>query len=235
MSLHSVPIVEQLNWLAVRSEKSANNSFGLPPVFEAYLKIFPPLGIDHSVPIATYSFNKRTVDDLNTRAAFWNQYGIVNGQPNPKQLESISYRAVANTLGLKYDAEFDSSVIGRFYGEWPPHLGSSVAQYEEFIQQLVHTIGPDSDAYFYGSVDEGNYDWDKDGFPTDWLELGKATDLSEVYRCDGQFPTYTFAINHAWCLYQSESTDSLIIGCAALSARALLTNPMLEVLLLSPL
>ena len=235
MSLYPIPISEQLDWLAINRDNAANNLFGLPAIFEAYLKILPPLGIDYSVPIADYSFTKRTVADLNVRAVFWNQHNIINGQPNPEHLESITYREVAGILGLKYNAEFDSNSIRRFYGEWPPHLGSSTALNEAFAQQLAQTLGPESDAYFHGSIDEGNYDWDNDGFPTDWLELGTVGDLLIVHRRDGQLPTYTFSTNRAWCLYQSESTDSVVIGCAAHVAQALLTNPCLEVLLVSPL
>jgi len=230
MSLHLVSITEQLDWLSINRKNAAKNLFGLPLVFDAYLKILLPLGIDHSIPIATYSFAKRTVADLNFRAAFWNQHDIINGQPSPEHLESITYREVADILGLKYNSEFDSNSIRRFYGEWPPHLGSSPALNEAFVQQLAQALGPESDAYFYGSVDEGNYDWDEDGFPTDWLELGTAGDLLEVYRRDGQLPTYTFVTNHTWCLYQAESTDSVVIGCATHVAQILLTNPELEVL-----
>ncbi|HEX8330368.1 MAG TPA: hypothetical protein VF629_22750 [Hymenobacter sp.] len=230
MSLRPIPITEQLDWLVVNRENAASNLLGLPQIFEAYLRILPPLGIDPSISLTDYPFAKRTVADLNIRAAFWNQHGIINGQPNPERLESITYREVADVLGLKYNAEFDSDSIRSFYGEWPPHLGSSATLNEAFVQQLAQTIGPESDAYFYGSVDEGNYDWDKDGFPIDWLESGTAADLLEVYRRDGQLPTYTFATNHAWCLYQSEPIDSLVIGCAAHMAQALLTNPKLEVL-----
>lgn len=230
MSLRPIAITGQLDWLTISRENSAHNLFGLPQIFEAYLKVLLPLGIDPSIPIADYSFAKRTVADLNIRAAFWNQHGIVNGQPNPLRLKGITYREVADALGLEYDAEFDSNSISRFYGEWPPHLGSSATLNEAFVQQLAYTLGPESDAYFYGSTDAGNYDWDKDGFPTDWLESGTVGDSLEVYRRDGQLPTYTFANNHAWCLYQSESIDSLVIGCAAHMAQALLTNPKLEVL-----
>ena len=111
-----------------------------------------------------------------------------------------------------------------------PHLGSSPTLNEAFLQQLAQTLGPESDACFYGSVDEGNYDWDENGFPIEWLESGIVGDLLEVYRRDGQLPTYTFATNHAWCLYQSESIDLLVIGCAAHMAQTLLINPKLEVL-----
>ena len=230
MNLCPIPITKQLDWLIISHENAAHNLFKLPHIFEAYLKILPPLGIDPIIPISDYPFAKRTVADLNIRAAFWNQYGIINGQPNPERLKSITYREVANALGLEYNAEFDSNSISRFYGEWPPHLGSNAVLNEAFAQQLAQVLGPESDAYFYGSVDEGNYDWDKDGFPTDWLESGIAADLLEVYRRDGQLPTYTFAANHTWCLSQSESSDSVLIGCNTRMAQALLTNPELEVL-----
>jgi hypothetical protein len=56
------------------------------------------------VPIAAYSFAKRTLADLNARAAFWDTYHIQQGQPEPARLRPITYREVSARLGLAYEA-----------------------------------------------------------------------------------------------------------------------------------
>jgi hypothetical protein len=228
MMLNSVPITDQLEWLPLKGESKAADLLGLPAAFDAYLKILPPLGIDRSIPITAYSFAKRTIIDLNARAAFWDKHGIINGKPGPGKLEKISYRELAAGLGLAYNSEFNSEIIRQFYGEWPPHLGSSAALEEDFVQQITQVLGPKTETYFYGSVEEGNYHWDNDRLPVEWLQQGIASDLLEVYRRDNQLPTYLFATDHSWCLYQGEWNNWVAIGCAAHIANELMTHPGLE-------
>ena len=225
MTPHSIAITNQLSWLPASAAPAA---VGLPPGYAAYLKVLPPLGIDRSVPIAAYSFAQKTVAELHARVAFWNKYGIVRGQPAANQLAAITYREVAASLGLLYDAQFDSDAIARAYGGWPPHLGSSPALRAAFVQQLVQAFGATTPAYFYGIAEEGNGEWDKDGFPVDWLKQGRLADLPAVVGEDGLLPTYFFAADHSWCCYQGELAD-LVVGCAAPLARVLLAQPGLEV------
>ena len=79
-----VPDTSPLDWLPLANDAPALTK--LPLGFAAYLKLLPPLGIDRSVPVVDYSFAARTMEQLNARAAFWNQYGIVGGQPAPDRL-----------------------------------------------------------------------------------------------------------------------------------------------------
>lgn len=189
--------------------------------------LLPPLGIDRSIPVVGYSFAVRTVEQLNARAAFWNQHGIVGGQPAPNRLTPITYRQVAAELGVAYTPEFGNEAIHRAYGGWPPHLGSSLALEVAFAQQLVAVLGPQTDTYFFGSVDEGNYRWDALGLPTDWLEQGQTGDLVDVYQQERRWPTYTFAVDRAWCLYLGEDQE-LALGCSLAMAQQLQTQPTLE-------
>lgn len=232
MRLQSVAITDQLTWLPQTPVAAAPSAPGLPPGYAVYLKLLPPLGIDRNVPIAEYSFAQRTVNDLNARAAFWNKYGIVQGQPSANRLETITYREVAASLGLVFDAQFSSADIARAYGGWPPHLGSSPALEATFIQRIIQVLGPATTTYFYGSEEEGNVYWGDDGFPTDWLMCGLLADLPEVHEQSGRIPTYFFAADHSWCFYQGESTD-LIVGCTAPLAQALLARAELEALRLT--
>ncbi|GAA4038760.1 hypothetical protein GCM10022409_25510 [Hymenobacter glaciei] len=229
------PITNQLEWLPVKREGIAFDLLGLPAGFDAYLKILHPIGVDRSIPITAYSFAKRTIADLNTRAAFWDKYGIANGKPEPSKLENVSYREIAASLGIAYNSEFNSETIQQFYGEWPPHLGSSIALEEAFVQQIIQILGPETETYFYGSVEEGTYHLDNDGLPVEWLQQGVASDLLEVYRRDSQLPTYLFAVDHSWCLYQGEWIDWVAVGCSAHVTHALMAHPSLEVFRLSPL
>jgi hypothetical protein len=227
MTLIPITITNQLDWLS--------NSYptgimpGLARGHEAYLRILPPLGIDPAIPTASFSFAQRTPADLNARAAFWDKYGIIQGQPTPSRLIPITYRKVAATLGIPYDSTFTAASIVKAYGGWPPHLGTSPTLCKAFAQQLVQVLGSDQEAYFYGCVDEGTYRFDSDGLPADWLEQGQVADLTLYYH-EGPLPTYFFAVDHSWCFYQGEWSDELIVGCSNKLANALLAHPSLEVL-----
>jgi hypothetical protein len=232
MSLQRVAIADQIAWLPGAAAPAALT--GLPTGYEAYLKLLLPLGVDTSVPIADYSFARSTVAELNARAAFWDKHGIVLGQPAASRLQPITHRAVAASLGLPYDAGFGGAAISRAYGgHWPPHLGSSPLLTEAFVQQLAQLLGPATETYFYGSWEEGNYDWDDNGLPISWLEAGTLADLPAVYHRDGVFPTYAFAADHSWCLHQAEDEDWLAFGGATSLANVLLAHQGLEALRLA--
>ncbi|UYZ61235.1 hypothetical protein [Hymenobacter latericus] len=125
----------------------------------------------------------------------------------------ITYREAAALAGLPYNEHISGDTFLAHYGEWPPHLGSSAAMVEAFVQDVVQVLGPGTETYFHGSVEQGNYHWGDDDFPVDWLERGEAADLVAVYRREGQLPTYTFAADHAWCLFQGEWVNWLAVGC----------------------
>jgi hypothetical protein len=227
MALQALSITDQLHWLPTQPPHGATVCPVLPSGYDTYLKLLLPLGVDPDVPIAAYSFAKRTVADLNARAAFWDTYHIQRGQPNPARLQPITYREVSTQLGVGYDASFDSTAIRRHYGEWPPHLGSCAALEEAFVRQLVHVLGPQQPAYLYGAADEGNGVWDAEGFRQDWLAQGQVADLVTVYQQQSQLPTYCFAPDHTWCLYQGE-VEWVALGCAASVAHTFLTEATIE-------
>lgn len=228
MSLQRVAITNQLAWLPGNAGVAAVLP-GLPVGYEAYLKLLLPLGIDRDVPIADYSFARSTVAELSARAAFWNKHGIVVGQPMASRLQPITHREVAATLGLPYDVGFSRAAISQAYGgHWPPHLGSSSLLTEAFACQLTQLLGAAAEVYFYGSHKEGNYAWDDSGLPNNWLELGTLADLLAVYQRDGVFPTYVFAADHSWCLYQAEDEDWLAFGGTTSLAHMLLVYQELE-------
>ena len=214
-----------LDWLPLTGNVPAVS--GLPLGFAAYRELLPPLGIDRSIPMATYSLKVSTVAQLNARAAFWDTHGICQGQPAPERLTPIAYRQVATELGVAFTPAFGNEAISRAYGGWPPHLGSSLALEVAFAQQLVAVLGPRTDAYFFGSVDEGNYRWDAQGLPTDWLEQGRAENLVDLYQQERRWPTYAFAADHTWCLYQGED-QNLALGCSVDMNQALLVHPTVE-------
>jgi hypothetical protein len=225
MSLGPVPDTSPIDWLPLAKDVPAVS--GLPLGFAAYRKLLPPLGIDRSVPVGAYSFAVRTVEHLNARAAFWDQHGIVEGRPAPDRLTPTTYRQVAAELGVAYTPAFGDEAIHRAYGGWPAHLGSSLAVEVAFAQQIVAVLGPETETYFFGSVDEGNYRWEAPDQPTDWLEQGPARDVVDLYEQDRQWPTYMFAADRAWCLYQGEDQD-LALGCSLAIAQQLQTHPLLE-------
>ena len=216
-----------LQWLPLADDAPA--ALGLPLGFEVYQKLLPPLGIDRSVPVAAYSFAARTVDQLNARASFWNAHNIHQGQPPPDRLTPITYRQVAAELGVAFTPAFGDGAIRDAYGGWPPHLGSSLELEVAFVQQLVAVLGPSTDTYFFGSVAEGAYRWDAHGLPIDWLEQGQAGDLEDLYNQERRWPTYTFAADRAWCLYQGEDQEGLALGCSVTMAQMLHANSMLEI------
>lgn len=225
ISRYPVSDCSPLDWLPLTSEVPAVS--GLPVGFAAYLKLLPPLGIDRSVPLANYSFAARTVEQLNARAAFWTKHGIVLGQPASDRLTAITYRQVAAELGVAYTPAFGNEAIHHAYGGWPPHLGSGLSLEVAFAQQLVAVLGPRTDTYFFGSVEEGNYRFDAEGMPTDWLEQGQAGDVIDLYQQERRWPTYTFAADRTWCLYQGEDQE-LALGCSRVIAQQLQTHPAWE-------
>lgn len=225
--LQMLPISNQLSWLPTHSHNAAAACPDLPSGYDAYLKLLIPLGIDLSVPIAAYSFAKRTIADLNARAAFWNTYHIQQGQPEAARLQPITYRELSTTLGLAYEATLDSAAIQRHYGDWPPHLGSSAKLEEAFVRQLVHVLGPQQPAYFYGSAEEGDGVWDEHGFRQDWFAQGQVADLVTVFQEHGKLPAYCFAPDHSWCLYQGE-VGWMALGCTAALAHTFLEHATIE-------
>ncbi|SMB98031.1 hypothetical protein SAMN00120144_3521 [Hymenobacter roseosalivarius DSM 11622] len=229
MSLKSIAIDTQLNWLASSELRNDNSAARfLPHGFGAYLVILLPLGIDRGVPIEQYSFSTRTIQDLNARVYFWNQYGIVNGNPPPENLEHITYREIAQQLGLPYDATFNSEAIFKAYGNhWPPHLGGSEAFDKAFIQSLVALLGADTATYFYGDAEDGKYHFTDDGLES-WFESGIATDLDDILQQENDFPTYTFATDHSWCLYHQEDASWLVLGCSRSLAETIAASVALE-------
>lgn len=227
MMLRTLPITDHLGWLPTYPQQIAAPCPALPSGYDVYLKLLSPLGIDPSVPIAAYSFATRTSADLKARAAFWDTYHIQRGQPDPARLQPITYREVSAQLGLAYEATLDSAAIRRHYGEWPPHLGSSTALEEAFIRQLVHLLGPQQPAYLYGSAEQGNGIGDAEGFRQDWFAQGHVADLVTVYQQQGQFPTYCFALDHSWCLYQGE-VEWLAVGCTSALAHAFLAEATIK-------
>jgi hypothetical protein len=227
MTLRTLPITDQLGWLPTHSQQAAAACSALPSGYDVYLKLLSPLGIDSSVPIAAYSFAKRTSADLNARAAFWDTYHIQRGQPDPARLQPITYREVSAQLDLAYAATLDSAAIRRHYGEWPPNLGSSAALEEAFVGQLVQLLGSQQPAYLYGSAEQGNGVWDAEGFRQDWLAQGQVADLVTVYQQQGQLPTYCFALDHSWCLYQGEE-EWVALGCTSPLAHAFLEEATIE-------
>lgn len=226
MSRRSVSDLSPLDWLPLASDVPAVS--GLPFGFAAYLQLFPSLGIDRSIPLDAYSFAARTVDQLNARATFWTVHGIQHGQPAPERLTPITYRQVAAELGIPFTPAFGNEAIRRAHGGWPPHLGSSLELEVALAQHLVDVLGPQSKTYCYGSVAEGAYRWDAEGMPTDWLEHGRAQDVVDLYQQERSWPTYTFAADHTWCLYQGEEQEWLVLGCSAEMAQALRTQTTLE-------
>ncbi|WP_426061914.1 hypothetical protein [Hymenobacter sp. B1770] len=225
MSRAPVSDLSPLDWLPLTDDVPAVS--GLPPGFAAYRKLLPPLGVDRSIPLTTYPFKAHGVAQLNARVAFWNAHGIVLGQPAPDRLTPITYRQVAAELGVAFTPAFGNEAISRAYGGWPPHLGSSQALEVAFAQQLVDVLGPQGDAYFFGSVAEGAYRWDAQGLPTDWLERGKAEDVVDFYQQERRWPTYTFAVDQTWCLYQGEDQE-LALGCSVAMSHTLQAHPTLE-------
>ena len=215
-----------LAWLPLSNDTP--NVSGLPLGFAAYQRLLPALGIDRSIPLDAYSFAARTVDQLNARATFWTVHGIQHGQPAPGRLTPITYRQVAAELGMPFTPAFGNEAIRRAHGDWPPHLGSSLGLEVALAQHLVDVLGPQLDTYFYGSVAEGAYRWGAEGMPTDWLEQGRAQDVVDLYRQERRWPTYTFAADHTWCLYQGEEPEWLALGCSAEMAQTLRTQTAVE-------
>ncbi|TGE21024.1 hypothetical protein [Hymenobacter metallicola] len=230
MSLTLVPITDQLGWLPPTVSEAAPGSLGVPQGYDAYVKLFPVLGIDRSIPLASYSFACTSVADLNARVAFWNTYGIHQGGPPAERVERITYREAAALAGMPAQVPVSWEAICDFHGERPPNLGSSPTLEEAFIEHLVQVLGATTDTFFHGSVEEGNYRWDAEDMPVDWLERGICADLLSVYQRDNALPTYMFAADHAWCLYQAEWVSWSVIGCSAPLALALLQHSYLETL-----
>jgi hypothetical protein len=228
MSLHVVPLAEAPVWLSAPYWLTAPELAGVPAGFAAYVKLLPPLGIDRSIPIEAYPRASRTVEDLQARASFWTAHGIVRGKPPEARVVPTTYRAVAQWLGLPYTPALGADALVAAFGSWPPHLGTTEAMEVAFLERIVALLGPQTATYFHGTVDEGNYRWGPDGFPVDWLERGVAADLLTVCRRDGAFPSYVFAADHRWCIYEGEWTDWKIIAGSQALAQAFLDAPDLE-------
>ncbi|TGE27995.1 hypothetical protein [Hymenobacter metallicola] len=230
MGLQSVTIKHQVDWLSastLRHESPLKEA--LPPGFAVYLKILTPLGIDRRIPLADYSFSTRSIEALNNRVNFWNTYQIVGGFPAPENLEPITYHEIATSLGVPYNASFDTAAIRQQYnGHWPPNLGSSNALEAAFVQELVAVQGATTPTYFYGTIDDGNYRFTDDNDVVDWLELGIAADLSPIMQRDPDYPSYVFAADHSWCLRHPEDAGWLLLVCSKQLYNAIYTHSTLE-------
>ncbi|MCB2409063.1 hypothetical protein [Hymenobacter lucidus] len=230
MSLQSVTITDQVDWLATPTlGPDSSLREALPRGFAAYLKILTPLGIDRRIPLADYSFSTQSIEALNNRVNFWNTYQIVGGRPAPENLTPISYREIAASLDVAYDASFDVGAIRHQYnGHWPPNLGYNDVLEAAFIQELVAALGASTPTYFYGSLDDGNYRFTTGNDLTDWLELGVVADLGPVFQRDLDYPSYAFAADHSWCLRHPEDAGWLLLGCSESVRNVLHAQPSLE-------
>jgi hypothetical protein len=135
-------------------------------------------------------------------------------------------------LGIAYTSGFTPDNISTHFGGWPPNLRESKQMNECFVHLLTQVIGPAAPAYFFGSVDNGNYHWVSDS-PADLLEIGTVADLAHLYQRDGQSPGYVFDPNHAWCLIHMEFAEYMFLGCSLCLADAIDTYSVLEMIRLS--
>lgn len=224
--LQEVVITDQLDWLKLHPA-TPGQGHALPTGFGAYLKLLLPVGIDHSIPLEEYSPKRSTVAEMKARAAFWRKYGIGDPLKTDTKLIHIKYSELAKIWSVPYDKDFTPERIIKAYGEWPLNLRKSGKLNEQFIQFLTQALGSSTPTYFSGTVDNGDYHL-MNGFPADWLELGTAADLTQVYQRDGQFPGKVFDKKHSWCLSHTEFTDYLVLGCPVAIAHKLDRHPTIE-------
>lgn len=224
--LQEVAITDQLNWLK-QGPFTSGQGHWLPDGFDAYLKLLLPVGIDYSIPLEEYSPKRSTVAEMNARAAFWRKYDIGGPSSTADKLTPIKYSELAKIWDVPYDKDFTSGKIIKACGEWPPNLRESNKLTEQFIQVVTQIVGPSTPTYFSGTIENGDYHWVND-LPTDWIELGIAADLVQVYQRDGQFPGDVFDTKHTWCLSYMEFTDYLILGCSAAIAQEISNHPEIE-------
>ncbi|TDN37768.1 hypothetical protein E4631_02645 [Hymenobacter sp. UV11] len=104
--LQEVPLTDQLDWVSK-----------LPQEFDVYLKILFPIGIDHHIPLEEYSFKRKTIAELNARAAFWRKYGIGSPAANDEGLTPIKYCELAQIWGIPYNDSFTPDHISARFGE----------------------------------------------------------------------------------------------------------------------
>ena len=224
--LQEVVTTDQLDWLKL-PPAAPGQGHGLPAGFEAYLKLLLPIGIDRSIPLEEYSPKRSTVAEMNARAAFWRKYNIGGPSKTDAKLTPIKYSELATIWGVPYDKDFTPERITKAYGEWPPNLRESDKLNKQFIQFLTQALGSSTPTYFSGTVDNGDYHW-MGGFPADWLELGTAADLTQIYQRDEQFPGNVFDTKHTWCLSHTEFNDYLVLGCPAAIAHELSSHSAIE-------
>ena len=224
--LQEIAITDQLDWLK-HGPFTSGQGHWLPNGFDAYLKLLLPVGIDYSIPLEEYSPKRSTIAEINARAAFWRKYDIDGPSATDDKLTPIKYSELARIWNIPYDKEFTSEKIIKACGEWPPNLRESTKLNEQLIQLLSQVLGPLTLTYFSGTIENGDYHW-VDGLPADWLELGTAVDLLQVYQRDKQLPGDVFDIKHTWCLTHMEFTDYLILGCPAATAHELSSHPEIE-------
>ncbi len=133
--------------------------------------------------------------------------------------------------GIPYTSSFTPENINQHFGEWPPNLRESKQLNEAFVQLLAQVLGPSSSVYFSGSIENGDYHW-VDDFPANWLEEGIVADLIHIYHREGQFPGYTFNLEHTWCLLHMEFANYVVLGCPVSIAEKVGAISAMEVLYL---
>ncbi|WP_242919697.1 hypothetical protein [Pontibacter liquoris] len=200
----------------------------LPSCFNSYIKILMPICIDKKMPIKEYSYNAKSVEDLNKRVEFWNKYGIINGHPAKDRLERTSYKELSKELNIPYNKHIDTQSIWNIDKQWPPNLGSLLEEDIETLNEIISIIGAATPTFFFGDVLDGKGFQENDDV-VDWLFFGELSELTTVYVEQNQdFPSYFFAENKAWCFCHPEDQGFLLLGCGEEVAKKVLKSESIE-------
>lgn len=200
----------------------------LPSSFDSYIKILLPICIDKEVPIEEYSFNTKSIEDLNKRVRFWNKYGIINERPAKDRLEKISYTELSKELNIPYNKYIDTQSIWDIDKAWRPNLGSLLEEELDTLNKIISIIGAETPTFFFGDVLDGKGFHENDDV-VDWLVYGKLSEILTIYSEQNQdFPSYFFAENKEWCFSHPEDQSYLLLGCGEELAKQFLQCDSLE-------
>lgn len=226
---------KEAEWLRkyIRRNKGSNIKNFMPPLWEKYLKILPPIGILEGFPIEMYTYNPDKIEDINKNIEIENKYSITDvnlGIPREK-LKPITYKELCEKHNVAFDSSTSLSSFYDYYGRPVPHIGylkkEEIKQVEEVLKYL-----PDEKVFYYGESLHGKYG----KYYKDWLCIGKKEELTDIIKkADydySKYPSYIWNSSKDWLIFFVEDLPFLFFGCDNETAVKLLSDKNLEVVLI---
>lgn len=221
-------------------------SLCVPTVFPAYCKVFHPIYEDRSVKDRELTWNDldkkrpRNLDDPIDRV-LGDSITVYGGEFDPKNLNGISWRELADRTGLQFHPELTVDSFTRNFpeGSWPRYLIGPGEGYIELdtlksIVRSIATVTSDFEVsqpcYFhYDLIATATYERDL-LFHGKLLDIFDTPDLEDVSTT----PTHWWPANREWFVTSEWDLTFTLIGGSIELVNSLIWNSEIDCVRVTP-